>query len=293
MKRKNKCKNVGFSTILCAVTAILFFALPSNAQEPPLEITGEVTVPSFEYPGPIGDGGNVLVTPNSTLNLIVEEGIIGTVNGYIGIQETGTLNLEGGYVSFDVVATNGSEVNIKGGDVGGFILDGITYWDIIVKPTAKVTVFGTIANFFVTNGTIITDSSGTYFTANTSVPANCTLTGSYGENAGDINLIFRVESNATRIYLAESGSSSPEQLLEQLIVEVEILNLNKGIDNSLDSKLQNVLDALEATNAGQRQDAVNKMNAFISAVEAQRDKAITSGQADHLIGLAQGIIDML
>jgi len=41
---------------------------------------------------------------------------------------------------------------------------------------------------------------------------------------------------------------------------------------SLDAKLQNVQAALEAVNAGQREDAASKLAAFINAVEAQRRK---------------------
>ncbi len=45
-----------------------------------------------------------------------------------------------------------------------------------------------------------------------------------------------------------------------------------GISNALDAKLQNALDALVAKNAGQRQDAINKMQAFINAPEAKQAK---------------------
>lgn len=89
------------------------------------------------------------------------------------------------------------------------------------------------------------------------------------------------------------GSPTPEQLIQDLIDYVNTLNLDQGIDNSLDAKLQNARDALEAANAGQRQDAVNKMNAFISAVEAQSGKAIPSEDADDLIDLAVDIILLL
>ena len=44
---------------------------------------------------------------------------------------------------------------------------------------------------------------------------------------------------------------------------------------------------------GQENAAINKLNAFINQVEAQRGKKITDGQADELIAKAQGIIDSI
>ena len=78
-----------------------------------------------------------------------------------------------------------------------------------------------------------------------------------------------------------------------MTVIVTSLNLKQGIENSLDSKLQNVLDALDAANAGQREDAINKIQAFINSVEAQRGKELTDEQADTLINKANEIILLL
>ena len=94
-------------------------------------------------------------------------------------------------------------------------------------------------------------------------------------------------------FMFENGWLSPELLIEELIVKVGEINGENGINNSLDAKLQNALDALTAKNAGQRQDAVNKMQAFINAVEAQRDNKIPGGIADDLIADANYIISLL
>ena len=85
----------------------------------------------------------------------------------------------------------------------------------------------------------------------------------------------------------------PVELFNDLIALVESFNLQQGIANSLDQKLQNALAALEVINAGQRQDAINKIEAFINAVEAQRDKQLTGEQTDSLIALAQEILASL
>lgn len=94
-------------------------------------------------------------------------------------------------------------------------------------------------------------------------------------------------------WVIENGWLSPELLIEALIVKVEDLNGEYGINNALDAKLQNALDALEAKNAGQRQDAINKMQSFINAVEAQRDNKIPGDVADELIDDANYIISLL
>jgi hypothetical protein len=57
--------------------------------------------------------------------------------------------------------------------------------------------------------------------------------------------------------------------------------------------LQNVQAALTAANAGQRQDAINQLLAFINAVEAQRGKALTNAQADQLELMCRQILASL
>lgn len=86
---------------------------------------------------------------------------------------------------------------------------------------------------------------------------------------------------------------TPEEAIEGLVADVEGMNLQQGIDNSLDTKLASALDALDALNAEQRNDAVNKLNAFMNEVEAQRGKKLTDEQADYLASEAQGIVDLI
>jgi hypothetical protein len=74
-----------------------------------------------------------------------------------------------------------------------------------------------------------------------------------------------------------------------LIALVQSFNLAQGITNSLDAKLQNVLDALSAANAGNRADACNRLAAFINNVSAQSGKQLTIDQANQLIAKANRI----
>jgi hypothetical protein len=77
--------------------------------------------------------------------------------------------------------------------------------------------------------------------------------------------------------------SSPAEALDWLIGIIESMNLKQGIENSLDAKLQNAQNALNSLNAGQRQDALNKLVAFKNETEAQRGNQLTTEQADIII----------
>ncbi len=81
---------------------------------------------------------------------------------------------------------------------------------------------------------------------------------------------------------------TPEEAIQDLISDVEGMNLAKGVENSLTSKLE---AAIRSLNRDQKNVATNQLYAFINAIEAQRDKEITNAQADELIAKAQRVID--
>ena len=114
----------------------------------------------------------------------------------------GIANLYTGfYAAYGIYAYSGSSLNIWGGTIG------YNYWITVsaYTPIPTVTVYGT--DFSVSNGTIYSDPSGTWFTVN---DANqfVVLTGTYGEYqgapGGPINLSFSVASN-TPIFLVDTG----------------------------------------------------------------------------------------
>jgi len=87
---------------------------------------------------------------------------------------------------------------------------------------------------------------------------------------------------------------TPIEMLQELINTVISLNLQHGIENSLaDAKLENVLKALSDANENNDGAAINKLDAFISDVEAQRGKEIADEDAQTLIDAASAIIDKL
>ncbi len=84
-----------------------------------------------------------------------------------------------------------------------------------------------------------------------------------------------------------------EAVIQKLIDKVMALNLQQGISNSLDVKLDAALNALDDVNVNNDVAAINSLEAFVHAVEAQRGKSITETDADELIADARAIIDHL
>jgi hypothetical protein len=77
--------------------------------------------------------------------------------------------------------------------------------------------------------------------------------------------------------------------LTHLIRLARSFNLQRGIENSLDAKLQDAQDALTAVRAGNRSSACNSMAAFINEAQAQSGRALTVAQANQLIAAARQI----
>ena len=93
-----------------------------------------------------------------------------------------------------------------------------------------------------------------------------------------------------RASLTSLEAITPEEMLSNLIADVIDLNLQTGIANSFDAKLDTVLDALDDLNENNDVAASNVLYAFINAVEAQRGKKLTDSDADILVSSALAII---
>jgi len=79
----------------------------------------------------------------------------------------------------------------------------------------------------------------------------------------------------------------PATQLQALIQKVQQYNFAQGVANSLDSKLQNALAALESLNSGNVGTDCNKLDSFINAVETKNE--LTQAQATDLIKAASRI----
>lgn len=86
---------------------------------------------------------------------------------------------------------------------------------------------------------------------------------------------------------------TPAEAIVRLVDLVESMNLQQGIDNGLDAKLEAALGALGELSENNTAAAINTLQAFINNVEAQRGNKITDEQADILTAEAQEIIDSL
>ena len=89
------------------------------------------------------------------------------------------------------------------------------------------------------------------------------------------------------------GLITPDALINSLVSNVLSLNLQKGIANSIDSKLDRALQALDDTNQNNDVAAVNALQAFINSVNAQRGNQISDDDANTMIAAAQAIISQL
>ena len=111
-----------------------------------------------------------------------------------------------------------------------------------------------------------------------------------GAQADDNN---GADSGSARVISVPCTPPDPCTLLENLMADVVFLNLNRGIENSLDAKLDAACRALSDLRAGNDQVAVNVLQAFISEVEAQSGKKIAVADATALVASAQAIIDII
>ena len=161
---------------------------------------------------------------------------------------------------------------------------------VIAVPTEPPTVDattpeGAIVEYVVTayddvDGTVpvtCTPASGSRFTIGETT-VHCTAVDAAG-NTATASFVVRVKSAGLQIV--------------DLRADVLAANTTQGIVNSLDAKLEAVQEALAAANAGNRSDAGNKLDAFISHVEAQAGKQLTPAQADELIAAALRIKSVL
>jgi parallel beta-helix repeat protein len=136
--------------------------------------------------------------------------------------------------------------------------------------------------------------SGNVFNLDRPIGGNCWSdhTGPDKNRDGFVDLPYVFTGGTDDLpWVAQGGWTA--LLIDDLITTVESYNLQQGINNSLDAKLEAAQHALTAANAGQRNDAVNKLEAFINEVEAQRGEKLTDEQADELVTHANNIITSL
>ena len=93
--------------------------------------------------------------------------------------------------------------------------------------------------------------------------------------------------------LVEGELASASSLIADLVDQVMTINLQMGISNSLDAKLQTALNALDDLNEQNDVAAINSLQAFINSVAAQIGNELSEEDALALIAAAQAILDIL
>jgi parallel beta-helix repeat protein len=119
---------------------------------------------------------------------------------------------------------------------------------------------------------------------NLAVPADVTT---------DLDGNPRIVNGVVDMGAYEYEAQTPADLLLQLIDYVSLLNIEHGLVNGLDAKLDAASGALEDLNENNDVGAISMLEAFIRTVETQSGDIISPEEATALITLAQEIIALL
>jgi HYR domain len=143
------------------------------------------------------------------------------------------------------------------------------------NPAGAIVTYAASATDLVSGNVavICAQPSGSMFPIGTTTML-CTATDAAG-NAATGSVTVLVQAAAAQV--------------SELIVAVQGFNLQQGISNSLDAKLQNVLNALAGAANGETAAVCNQLGAFINETTAQSGKKLTVAQANQLIAAAQQI----
>ncbi len=131
--------------------------------------------------------------------------------------------------------------------------------------------------------TAVDGQAGDFFGAGVAVSGDTALVGATGDDDKG------VDSGSAYVFAPDPIIAA----IEELIATVVSLNLQQGIENALDAKLDASIQALDDVNQNNDVAAFNMLNAFIQNVEAQRGSHLTDAAADQLVAGAQAIIDLL
>ncbi|MCH8165935.1 MAG: FG-GAP repeat protein [Planctomycetes bacterium] len=114
-----------------------------------------------------------------------------------------------------------------------------------------------------------------------------------GDGFADLIVGAVGDNNAAGSARVISPVVDPSILVINLIAAVVDLNLQQGIHNRLVRILDAALRVLQDANDNNDQAAINVLQAFINAVQAQSGNHIPEADADALIAAAQAIIALL
>ncbi|UCG17137.1 MAG: right-handed parallel beta-helix repeat-containing protein [Phycisphaerales bacterium] len=152
-------------------------------------------------------------------------------------------------------------------------------------------------NNFINNATqaLVTGGSGNVFNLPSPIGGNywSDWTGPDSDGDGIVDVPYAFTGGQDNLPWVVQDGWMPQTMIEQIISDVLALNLQNGIENSLDSKLDAAQQALDDLNNSNNVAAINALGAFINAVQAQSGVHIPADDANALIAAAQQIIDLL
>jgi hypothetical protein len=166
----------------------------------------------------------------------------------------------------------------------------VLYPDLFVVTYENITFNGT----FTDPGTLDTHNITWYFDDGNHSYGSLDLIKRFSV-AGSYNITLTVtdDDGGVGTYTFNVIINSTVEAIDDLKKYIEDLNLDNGIDNSIDQKLENAQDSLISLQNGNRSDAINKLEALISSIEAQRGKKISEEEADELINYVERLISDL
>ena len=121
-------------------------------------------------------------------------------------------------------------------------------------------------------GTSQTLTSGAFIITSSLSPGTHSITALY---SGDSTF-----TQSTSNVLIQTVIQTPQQAITNLVNTVNGLNLDHGITNSLDAKLNAAISSL---NSGDGKSAKNQLNAFINEINAQTGKKINQNDATNTL----------
>jgi Tol biopolymer transport system component len=98
----------------------------------------------------------------------------------------------------------------------------------------------------------------------------------------DFGLYGSLDNCADYPLLYDLGPTDPAERIDELVNSIIDLNLQEGIANSLDAKLDSALGALADSNLNNDDAACNSLDALLNAVDAQDGNKIDSGDAQTI-----------
>jgi len=251
-----------FFTILLGYFLSIFMLSESNAQN--VELRTQAAVNTFGATNPTTIAGGLYIVTGADITDLTPLSTLTSVGG--------NLNVSGNAVLSNLDGLSGIT------SVGGSIYMGTNAVLSNLDGLSGITSVGSI--IYIYNNPNLTEFCGLYPLLNS------------GGLVGAFTVVGNA-SNPTAAAIITGGSCyvpTPEDLIDDLQSTVVDLELPNGLENSLNSSLNNAMSSLQNGNTGA---AINKLEAFINKVQAQSGKKIDETDADELIADAEAIIALI